>query len=124
MSDAFVRDLNRIRRRRGLPIFRKDEVMLRRLTEPHNRWQVRRGDISHGRGANTMSRRADRAGFGRSAMGECVAMSTYDQPDFVDQYRGSPPHWRILMDRHFTVIAVSTLYDPATGAYYSAVNVR
>lgn len=124
MSEAFIRDLNSIRRRKGLGELKEDPVMLALLTEPHNRWQLQRGDISHGHGARSMSRRADRAGFGRFAIGECVAMRSFDRPDFVAQYRGSPPHWKLLTDVDFRFIAVSTLYDPGSDTYYSAVNLR
>jgi uncharacterized protein YkwD len=124
MSTAFLRELNRIRRKRGLPRLRRDEALELRLTVPHNEWQRRRGDISHGRGAMSLSRRSHRAGFGNCALGECVASSSYDAPNFVSQYRGSPPHWEILMDRNFRFIAVSTLYDPESDTYYSAVNLR
>ena len=124
MSAAFFRELNQIRNGKGLKRLRRDEVMERRLTVPHNEWQRRRGDISHGRGTMSMSRRSKRAGFGKYALGECVASSSYDAPNFVSQYRGSPPHWALLMDRDFLFIAVSTLYDAGSGTYYSAVNLR
>lgn len=126
MEKRFVKQLNEIRRSRGLGQFEYDHDMHALLTLPHNEWQVARGAISHGTGYNSFSNRTDRAGIGWA--GECCASNhtaDFGEPSkFLAQYKGSPPHWAILMDPGYVYIATSIIYDPEKDKFYSVVNVR
>lgn len=126
MEKRFVETLNEWRRNRGIHELEYDYDMDSLLTTPWNESQVRAGKISHGEGYNSLRNRSNRVGI--RGCGECCA-SNYrhdrgDVSEFFIQYKGSPPHWKILTDDEYNYIAVSVLYDQETNRYYSVVNVR
>jgi uncharacterized protein YkwD len=126
MEKRFVETLNDWRREHGIDELEYDHDMHAMLTLPHNEWQVSVGYISHGKGSNSLKSRSARTNI--MSVGECCAYNHRsdwgEMSQFFLQYRDSPPHWKILIDKKYNYISASVMYDQETNIYYSVVNVR
>ena len=126
MEKRFVNTLNDWRRNHGVHELEYDYDMQSLLTVPWNEKQVQMGEIGHGEGSNSLKNRSNSVGIG--SVGECCAYNyTSDVggiSQFFNQYKNSPPHWKILTDGRYKYISVSVMYDQETNRYYSVVNVR
>lgn len=126
MEKRFVRTLNEWRTEHGIHKLEYDNDMYDMLTLPHNEWQLQKGLISHSENGVSLGQRAGAVGI--SGVGECCAYNYQSDlgelSRFFLQYKNSPPHWSILIDKKYHYIAASVIYDQETNRYYSTVNVR
>jgi uncharacterized protein YkwD len=126
MSQRLFNEINKHRKRLGIHTLVYDSNMEEMISSPWNQWQASNGKISHGSGDNSSHNRSKRVGIG--GVGECCASSykedTEETCQFLEQYKGSPLHWNILMDDDYHYISVSTVYVEIGDIYYSVVNVR
>lgn len=126
MSQRLFNEINKHRKRLGIHPLVYDSNMEEMISSPWNQWQASNGKISHGSGDNSSHNRSKRVGIG--GVGECCASNykgdTEDTCQFLEQYKGSPLHWNILMDDDYHYISVSTVYVEVGDIYYSVVNVR
>jgi uncharacterized protein YkwD len=126
MEKRFIQTLNQWRQSNGLNQLIVDYEMQRNLSDPHNLWQVKVGDIDHDEGNVSYSKRTDDKGY--FYVGECVAYNSRSDSkgvsEFFLQYKNSKPHWAILTSKEFKYISVSVMYDKSKNRYYSTVNVR
>ncbi len=126
MSQRLFNEINKHRRKLGVHLLVYDSNMEEMISSPWNQWQASNGKISHGSGDNSLHNRSERVGI--NGIGECCASNfegdTEDTCQFLEQYKGSPPHWNILMDDDYHYISVSTVYVEIGDIFYSVVNVR
>lgn len=126
MEKLFVETLNEWRRNHGIHELEYDSHMERVLTNPHNKWQVENGQISHNEGDRLFSDIVKSVGL--SGVGECCAYNFRHDvggvSEFFNQYKHNPPHWRTLTDEDINYISASVLYEKEKNKYYSVVNVR
>lgn len=126
ISQRLFNEINKHRIRLGVHPLVYDSNMQEMISSPWNQWQASNGKISHGSGDNSLHNRSKRVGI--SGVGECCASNykgdTEDTCQFLEQYKGSPLHWNILMDDDYHYISVSTVYVEIGDIYYSVVNVR
>ncbi|MFN8424216.1 MAG: CAP domain-containing protein [Anaerolineae bacterium] len=91
------------------------DIRLFNAAEGHTDWMCANQTLSHiGAGGSTPGTRATAAGYPWFAVGETIGQGFPSPQDIVNGWRGSSPHWTILMSATYRDIGVA--YAPCAGA--------
>lgn len=83
------------------------DVRLFNAAEGHTEWMCATQTLSHtGAGGSTPGSRITAAGYNWSALGETIAQGYPTPQDVVNGWKGSAPHWNILMSTAYRDIGV------------------